>query len=122
MTPEFRHEIYELSEEDLIVRKDESKPHTTEIGNATDLNGAETQPSPVKQEDPAVEFLSGMGFDEDLIRRAIRKFPVDPDNSRRIDWILSGAAFEELDDNTPQVRSKANNSPSKRLGTHICSL
>lgn len=102
MTPEFRQEIYSLTEEDLIAKKIDPSPQgsqNTESGSTvSESNQTESQ-----QDLEAIEFLMSMGFELDHVHKAIRKFAVDPDNSRRIDWLLSGAVFDEVDDKPPQV-------------------
>ena len=89
MTPEMRRGMYSLNPDDLVV------PFA--VGEAPKENEPEKEKKNDKpQLDPeVVEALVGMGFGEDQVRRAIVKFPFDPDNMQRVEFILSGDADVE---------------------------
>jgi uncharacterized UBP type Zn finger protein len=86
MTPEIRRGLYKLTPEDLVVPLS-----TAEI--AVEVAKKPNTEPPVDQS--SVDALVGMGFDEVQVRRAIRKFPFDPDNMQRVEFILSGDATTE---------------------------
>ncbi len=106
-TPEVRRSLYSLSEKDLVVEMDAADAAPPDV--LTDDKASTTQsraPPPsqpqavVQSPSPslsaadveALELLCGMGFMEHQVRRAIARFPVDPDNMQRVEFILSGAA------------------------------
>jgi uncharacterized UBP type Zn finger protein len=86
MTPEIRRGLYLLSPTDLVV------PLSAAEAAAEDEKKASAEP-PIDQ--TAVEALCGMGFEEVQVKRAIRRFPNDPDNMQRVEYILSGDAEKE---------------------------
>jgi len=43
-----------------------------------------------------------MGFEEKAIIRAIKRFPYDPDNMHRIEWLLSASAADETEAIAPE--------------------
>ena len=54
-----------------------------------------------KQEDEGISLLASMGFEKDLIDKAIKRFPNPNQSEQRIDYLLSGAALleEEKEEN-----------------------
>ena len=84
MTPEIRRGLYSLTPADLVV------PLTAAEISAEDEKNVEPPVDPV-----ALEALCGMGFEEAQVKRAIRKFPNDPDNMQRVEFILSGDADKD---------------------------
>ncbi len=84
MTPEIRRGLYSLSAADLVVPLAPGEVEAT----ASEAKA----PEEPKVDQSTVDALVGMGFGEQQVRRAIRKYPYDPDNMQRVEFILSGDA------------------------------
>lgn len=88
-TPEVRRALYSLTPEELVVEMppDEAAPAAV---------GAPAPPPLSPADAAALEALTaGMGFEEAHVRRALARFPEDPDNMQRVEWLLAGGALTE---------------------------
>lgn len=103
MTPEFRKSIYSLQPGDLFVEE-------ASVGSATQDEEKKAE-APV---DPAFEALCGMGFLPEQVRKALRKFPFDPDNMQRVEYILSGDADLDPDVAPEPAKEKEEAAPARR--------
>ena len=99
LLPEIRRDIYSLKPEDLVVP----------LGD-DDGGGAGEKEEKLSEEDQAaLDDLTAMGFDPSKVKRAIKRFPFDPDNVQRIDFVLSEDA--DVMDAIEESKPKENTAP-----------
>lgn len=117
-TPEVRRALYGLSEKDLVVETGEETqppPQTrVEQEQVAEKKAPVGPPALSATDQESLEMLMGMGFEEAQVRVAIRRFPVDPDNMQRVEYILSGAASDAVSSTTVVVVSEPSKSSSAK--------